>query len=249
LAEVIVALDVSSRGQAMQLVDALGDSGTFYKVGLELFTREGPDVVAELRDRGKKVFLDLKLHDIPNTVAETVRAASALDVDLLTVHAMGGKSMMEVAVQAAADAAESAGMRRPVALLGVTVLTSVTASEAEVTWGRESLSLRDEVVRLGTLAADSGLKGVVASVLEVRALKRELGPDFLVVTPGIRLAGGESHDQARVATPSAAARAGADFLVVGRAVTAAPDPRVAMDRVLDELDEPPLQKVGEGGAR
>jgi orotidine-5'-phosphate decarboxylase len=109
--------------------------------------------------------------------------------------------------------------------------------------------LRDEVVRLGKLAADSGLQGVVASVLEARPLKRELGPDFLVVTPGIRLAGGESHDQARVATPSAAARAGADYLVVGRAVTAAPNPRDAMDRVLEELHPPPLPRAGEGGGR
>jgi orotidine-5'-phosphate decarboxylase len=231
----------------MRLVDALGETGTFYKVGLELYTREGPVMVSELRDRGKRVFLDLKLHDIPNTVAETVRAASEMGVDFLTVHALGGRSMLEGAARAATDSRRAPG-QSPIALLGVTVLTSMSASEVEGTWGRSILSLRDEVVRLGSLAATCGLQGVVASVVEVRALKRELGPQFLVVTPGIRFAGGESHDQARVATPGAAARAGADYLVIGRAVTAAPDPRGAMERVLEEL-APPLTGVGEGGAR
>jgi orotidine-5'-phosphate decarboxylase len=230
----------------MRLVDALGETGTIYKVGLELYTRGGPDVVSELRDRGKRVFLDLKLHDIPNTVAETVRAAADMGVDFLTVHALGGRSMLEGAAKAA-ESARAPG-QNPISLLGVTVLTSTSASEVESTWGRSILSLRDEVVRLGSLAATCGLQGVVASVVEVRALKRELGPDFLVVTPGIRFAGGESHDQARVATPGAAARAGADYLVIGRAVTAAPDPREAMERVLEEL-APPLTGVGEGGGR
>lgn len=249
MAEVIVALDVSSGTEAIRLVEALGDAGSFYKVGLELFTREGPKVMRELRDREKRVFLDLKLHDIPNTVAATVRAASDSGADLLTLHTLGGASMLEVAVEAAVEAADAAGRAEPLTLLGVTVLTSLSASEVETTWGRSILSLRDEVVRLGGLAAESGLQGVVASVLEVRALKRELGPDFLVVTPGIRLAGGESHDQARVATPSSAAGAGADYLVVGRAVTAAPDPRLAMQRILDELAPPPVRSVGEGGTR
>jgi orotidine-5'-phosphate decarboxylase len=230
----------------MHLVDALDETGSFYKVGLELFTRAGPEVVTELRSRGKRVFLDLKLHDIPNTVAETVRAAAEMGVELLTVHALGGRTMLEAAAQAASSTHRVG--QEPLGLLGVTVLTSLSASEIESTWGRSILSLRDEVVRLGTISASCGLQGVVASVLEVRALKRELGSDFLVVTPGIRLAGGESHDQARVSTPAAAARAGADYLVVGRAVTAAPDPRGAMEMVLEEL-APPLTGVGEGGAR
>jgi orotidine-5'-phosphate decarboxylase len=235
---VIVALDFPSAGQALRLVDALGDAGTFYKVGFELFTRGGPEVVRELRARSKRVFLDLKLHDIPNTVAEAVRAASELGVDLLTVHTVGGRSMMESAAETAKEAARSGGRTEPVALLGVTVLTSLSANEVESTWGRSILSLRDEVVRLGELAASCGLQGVVSSVLEVRALKRQLGSGFLVATPGIRLAGGESHDQARVATPSDAAKAGADYLVVGRAVTAAAEPREAMRLVMDELAAP-----------
>jgi orotidine-5'-phosphate decarboxylase len=238
VAEVIIALDVSSAPDALRLVDTLGEAGTFYKVGFELFTRAGPDVVRELRRRGKRVFLDLKLHDIPNTVSEAVRAASDLEVDLLTLHTMGGRSMLEGAAETAKEAARTGGRSEPVKLLGVTVLTSLSANEVETTWDRSILSLRDEVVRLGGLAASCGLQGVVSSVLEVRALKRQLGQEFLVVTPGIRLSGGESHDQARVATPAAAARAGADYLVVGRAVTAASDPRGAMGRILHELIAP-----------
>jgi orotidine-5'-phosphate decarboxylase len=241
--EVIVALDVPSRAEALRLVDALGETGTFYKVGLELFTREGPAMVRELKERGKRVFLDIKLHDIPNTVSQAVRAASELDVDLLTLHAVGGKSMLQAAVEAAKEAAHAAG-RRPIGLLGVTVLTSLSPSEVEAAWGRPIASLRDEVARLGSIAEDAGLQGVVASVLEARALKRQHGQDFLVVTPGIRLAGGESHDQARVATPADAAKAGADYLVIGRAVTAAPEPSAAMRRVLDELSP-----TGTGGRR
>ena len=241
---VIVALDVPSRGDALRLVDELGESGTFYKVGLELFTREGPSIVRDLRERGKKVFLDLKLHDIPNTVSEAVRGASDLEVDLLTLHTVGGRSMLQAAVETAKQAAHAAGRSRPIGLLGVTVLTSLSPSEVEATWGRPIVSLRDEVARLGTIAQSAGLQGVVASVLEARALKRQHGQDFLVVTPGIRLAGGESHDQARVATPADAARAGADYLVIGRAVTAAQEPRAAMGRVLDELSPPGTVRQG-----
>jgi orotidine-5'-phosphate decarboxylase len=242
VAEVIVALDVRSATDAVRLVEALGETGGFYKVGFELFTRAGPEIVRDLRRKGKRVFLDLKLHDIPHTVSEAVRAASDLGADLLTLHTVGGRSMLEGAVETAKEAARTGGRSEPLRLLGVTVLTSLSANEVETAWGRPILSLRDEVVRLGGLAASCGLQGVVSSVLEVRALKRQLGPEFLVVAPGIRLPGGESHDQARVATPTAAARAGADYLVVGRAVTAAPDPRQAMELILDELASP-----GNGG--
>jgi orotidine-5'-phosphate decarboxylase len=245
--EVIVALDVPSRESALRLVDELAEAGTFYKVGLELFTREGPAIVRDLRERGKKVFLDLKLHDIPNTVSEAVRGASELEVDLLTLHTVGGSSMLQAAVETAKEAAHKSGRVQPIGLLGVTVLTSLSPSEVEAAWGRSIVSLRDEVSRLGEIAEHSGLQGVVASVLEARALKRQLGQEFLVVTPGIRLAGGESHDQARVATPAEAAKAGADYLVIGRAVTAAAQPRTAMRRVLDELS--PTGTGRDGGRR
>ena len=225
---VIVALDHASQEDALALVDRLGGAGTFYKVGLELYTRAGPPVVAALRARGKRVFLDLKLHDIPNTVAGAVRAASALDVELLTVHASGGMSMLEAARDAAAG-----GVR----LLGVTVLTSLTAAEVEGVWGREINSIRDEVARLADLAHRCGIDGVVASVLEAGWIRRALGPERLIVTPGIRPAGVDPGDQQRVATPASAVAAGADYLVVGRPVTQAADPALALEALVAEVVE------------
>jgi orotidine-5'-phosphate decarboxylase len=226
MAGIIIALDRASQQDALTLVDRLGSAGTFYKVGLELYTRSGPAVVAALRERGKRVFLDLKLHDIPNTVAGAVRAASSLDVELLTVHASGGASMLE----AARDAA-SGGVR----LLGVTVLTSLSAAELEGAWGREINSIRDEVGRLAELAHRCGIDGVVASALEAGWIRRALGPEGLIVTPGIRPAGGDQGDQKRVATPANAVEAGADYLVVGRPVTQADDPAKALEALLAEV--------------
>ena len=227
MTDVVVALDYASRREALTLVDVLGNACGFYKVGLELYTRAGPDIVRELRARGKRVFLDLKLHDIPNTVAGAVRAAADLEVDLLTIHTAGGAEMM----RAAAGAAENR-----LALLGVTLLTSLSPSDVEGTWGRAISSVHEEVVRLATLARDSGLPGIVASPQEAEAVRRRLGPDLIIVTPGIRLPGGDAHDQARVATPGEAARAGATYLVLGRAVTAARDPVAAMASVRGELN-------------
>lgn len=226
MAEIIIALDAPSSREALALVDRLGPAGGFYKVGLELFTRAGPDVVRELRARDKRVFLDLKLHDIPNTVARAVEAAAALEVDLLTVHASGGTSMLAAARAAAPGA---------VKLLGVTVLTSLTAAEVEGAWGREISSIRDEVGRLARLAHACGLDGMVASALEAGWLRRALEPPFLIVTPGIRPRGAAVGDQKRVATPGDAVRAGADFLVVGRPVTHAPEPAAALASLLDEV--------------
>ncbi|MDA0311621.1 MAG: orotidine-5'-phosphate decarboxylase [Gemmatimonadetes bacterium] len=208
------------------MVDRLGDAGTFYKVGLELYTRAGPAVVSALATRGKRVFLDLKLHDIPNTVAGGVRAASELGVELLTVHSSGGTAMLEAARDAAGPGTK---------LLGVTVLTSLSASEIEAVWGREILSIRDEVGRLTELSADAGLDGVVASALEASWIRRLVSDDFLVVTPGIRPAGADVGDQNRIATPAEAVRAGADYLVIGRPITQAEDPRQALEAVLAEI--------------
>ncbi len=226
MSDVIVALDRPDRDSAMELVDALGDAGDFYKVGLELFTRAGPDVVRELRDRGKRVFLDLKLHDIPNTVARAVEAVAALDVSLATVHAAGGGPMLRAA-------AEAAGER--VDLLAVTVLTSLSAGDVAETWGRPVGAVEDEVERLARLAVEGGMAGVVSSAREAARLRSALGPDALLVTPGIRLAGGDHGDQKRVTTPREATEAGADYLVLGRAVTAAPDPAAALDRVRADI--------------
>ena len=229
MAEVIVALDFADGEEALELVETLGSAGDFYKVGLELFSREGPRIVEALTRKDKRVFLDLKLHDIPNTVAKSVHAARDLGVDFLTLHTTGGGPMMAAAAEAAGD---------EVTLLGVTVLTSMTVSDVEAVWQRELGSLRDEVVRLAGLAKEAGVRGVVASPMEVRPLKRLLGSDLLVVTPGIRLAGDGHDDQARVATPAAAAEAGADYLVVGRSITAARDPAEAMARVRVQASTP-----------
>ncbi len=227
MARVIVVLDYPSTDEALGLVDSLGPAGDFYKVGLELFSREGPSVLHELRNRGKRVFLDLKLHDIPNTVSRAVTAARDLGVDFLTVHTTGGTPMMEAAAEAAGDG---------LTLLGVTVLTSMVLSDVETAWGRELDSLRDEVVRLARLAKAAGIGGVVASPMEARTVKRLVGDDLVVVTPGIRLGGDDTHDQARVATPAEAAAAGADYLVVGRSITQADDPLEALHRVRSEAD-------------
>lgn len=226
VAELIVPLDQPSLRDAVQLVDELGDGVDFYKVGLELFTRVGPEVVRLLRDRGRRVFLDLKLLDIPNTVAGAVRAAAALDVDLLTVHATGGPAMLE----AAATAAEGR-----VRLLAVTVLTSFSADELGAVWQRPIDDVGAEVARLAGLARDSGIDGLVSSAHEVSRLRAALGGEAILVTPGIRLAGGATHDQTRVATPERAVRDGADHLVVGRAITAAADRPAALREVRESM--------------
>ena len=226
MARVIIPLDVQTLDDAMGLVDSLGEAADFYKVGLELFTAEGSAAVQALKQRNKRVFLDLKLHDIPSTVARAVARARVLEVDLLTLHATGGRLMMEAAAQAAEN---------DLTLLGVTVLTSMTSSDMEHSWGREVDSIEEEVVRLATLVRDSGVGGVVASVREAAPVKKALGSDLVVVTPGIRFAGGDAHDQARVSTPGAAVAAGADYLVIGRSVTQAPDPSEALRRVHEEM--------------
>ena len=227
MSEVIVALDRSSRREALEIVQALGEDAGFYKVGFELYTRTGPDVVSELRSLGKRVFLDLKLHDIPHTVARAVRAAADLEVELLTVHVAGGPEMMKAAQTAAGE---------DLSLVGVTLLTSLSPNDVESAWGCSIDSIRKEVVRLATLARDNGLAGVVTSPHEASAVRRRLGPRPLIVTPGIRLPRGKVHDQARTATPHAAVRSGATHLVVGRAVTAATDPAEALAQLRRNLE-------------
>lgn len=226
MAQVIIPLDVPSLDEAMGLVDSLGEATDCYKVGLELFTSAGPAAVQALKERDKRVFLDLKLHDIPNTVARAVGRARDLEVDLLTLHATGGRRMMEAAAEAAGD---------DLTLLGVTVLTSMTSSDVQDSWGRVVDSLEEEVVRLARLARESGVGGVVASVREAAPIRSALGGDLVVVTPGIRLAGDDAHDQARVSTPAEAVAAGADYLVIGRSITQAPDPAEALRRVYEEM--------------
>ena len=228
----IVALDVGSADEALALARRLGDSCRFYKVGSELFTAAGPAVVQALLDEGADVFLDLKFHDIPNTVAGAIRSAAALGVRLLTVHASGGSAMLRAA-QAVADSAAASGA--PCRLLAVTILTSFDADALARAWGRDGVNLEREVVRLAGEAADAGLHGVVCSGAEAGAVRAAYGDQLALLVPGIRLAGGSSHDQRRVMTPAAAQAAGARYLILGRAVTAAADPRRAMMTVLAEL--------------
>jgi len=227
MSQIIVALDLPSEEQALEIVDRLGPAVDFYKVGSPLFTRVGPSLVRELRARGCRVFLDLKYHDIPSTVAGAVTSAASLDVELLTLHASGGEAMMRAARQAVGDD----GPR----LLAVTLLTSFSAVDVEQVWNKEILSMRDEVARLTSLAVDAGMHGVVTSPLEVESLRRRHGADLIFVTPGIRPDGERLADQARTATPAEAARAGADYLVIGRPVTAAPDPAAVVARIRSEI--------------
>lgn len=223
----IIALDVPTAEDAFRIVDELAERCRFYKVGNELFTAAGPSVVREIRGRGCDVFLDLKFHDIPNTVAGGVRNAARMGARLVTVHAAGGSAMLDAAVWAGGD---SCG------ILAVTVLTSLDAPEVAAAWGRtDSLNVSAEVVRLAELSAAAGAHGVVCSGREAAAVRRRFGADLAVLVPGVRQAGGAAQDQARVVTPREAADAGARYVVVGRMVTAAPDRCAAMEQVLRDL--------------
>ena len=222
----VVALDVPSAEEALVLVERLAGLTGMFKVGSQLFTASGPDLVRGLVARGEKVFLDLKYHDIPNTVAGAVSAACRLGVSLVDVHALGGKAMMEAAV----GAMPAMGTR----LLAITVLTSHDAA------GLDELGVAGEVTdtvrRLARLAHAAEVDGVVVSPQEVPIVRDACGKDFLIVTPGIRPAGARTGDQARSATPAAALKAGADLLVVGRPIIEAPDPAAAARAILREME-------------
>lgn len=229
----IVALDVSTMEQMKDIVDTLGDAVSFYKVGMELFYAAGEDTVAYLRDCGKSVFLDLKLHDIPNTVAQGVKSLTRLGANLITIHGQGGAVMLKAAADAAREAAEELGVERP-KLLAITVLTSFD----DTTWSGigGQLPIADQVRRLALLAKDAGVDGVVASPLEAKLIRETCGDDFLIVTPGIRPAFAAANDQKRIATPSSALRDGASRLVIGRPITKADNPREAVRMILEEME-------------
>jgi orotidine-5'-phosphate decarboxylase len=224
----IVALDFPDSQRAMTLVQTLDEKCRFYKVGNELFTGAGPEVIQWLRDTGCDVFLDLKFHDIPNTVAGAVRRVAEMGVRLTTVHASGGSKMMAAAVEAAGS---SCGV------LAVTVLTSLDDRLLGEAWGKDRVDVEDEVLRLAELARSAGVHGIVCSGQEAAAVHSRHGSALKLLVPGIRLPGDSPGDQARVMTPSEAAAAGASYLVIGRSVTTAPDPRVAMQAVLDSLPQ------------
>jgi orotidine-5'-phosphate decarboxylase len=228
----IIALDVPTMAEALATVDRLDGLCRFYKVGLQLFTAEGPAVVRALRARGADVFLDLKAHDIPNTVRGAVQRAAALGARLVTVHAAGGRAMLAAAGAGAAGSGCS--------VLAVTVLTSLDGPAVAAAWGRDpaTLDVTAEVLRLSAEAEAAGLHGVVCSGREAGRVRGRFGPGLATLVPGVRLAGSDAGDQARVVTPAAAAAAGAAYVVLGRTVTAAADPRAAMERVLAELGGP-----------
>lgn len=230
---VIVALDVDSGPKALDLATSLRGSVGAFKIGKQLFTAEGPSIVRALTDQGDRVFLDLKFHDIPNTVAGAVRAAVQTGAWMVNVHASGGRAMMRAAADAATRAAAETGRERPL-VIGVTVLTSLDDQAlAEIGATRRVM---DQVVHLARLAQDAGLDGVVASPQEIAAIRAACGTEFAIVTPGIRSAAQAGHDdQARTLTAAEALRAGASYLVVGRPITAAPDPRAAADAIGAEL--------------
>ena len=225
-ARAIVALDAPTLADAVAIVDTLGDSCDFFKIGSELFTAVGPQAVHALRQRELDVFLDLKFHDIPNTVRGAVRSAARLGATLLTVHASGGADMLAASVEGARDECR---------VLAVTVLTSLGSSELGRAWGRQLDRVNDEVLRLAELARSSGVHGIVCSGMEAAAVRAAHGDALEILVPGIRLASGAAHDQARVSTPAEVVAAGANYLVLGRAVTGATDPRAAMRQVREAL--------------
>jgi orotidine-5'-phosphate decarboxylase len=226
----IVALDFPDAERAMTLVQTLDEKCRFYKVGSELFTASGADILQWLRDMGSDVFLDLKFHDIPNTVAGAMRNVAKMGVRLATVHASGGPRMMDAAVEAAgADCG----------VLAVTVLTSLDDAQLGEAWGRDRVDVENEVLRLAELARSAGVHGIVCSGQEAEAVHKRHGSALKLLVPGIRLPGDSPGDQARVVTPEAAVAAGASYLVLGRAVSAENDPRAAMEAVNAGLRERP----------
>ena len=243
----IVALDVSSAAAARKIVTDLGDAVHIYKVGMQLYTAEGPQVVRDLLSSGRQVFLDLKYHDIPNTVASAVREAAQLGVSMLTVHASGGEKMLRAAAEAAGGYARVGAEVRRLQILAVTVLTSMDESDLQQTG--VSGELLEQVLRLAAMAIDAGCGGVVSSAREVKALRAKLGKNFLIVTPGVRPAGSDHGDQARVVTPADAIQAGATHIVVGRPITAAKDPSAAARAIQQEIRSASGENSKESPAR
>ncbi len=233
--KIIVALDVPTRDAALEIIDELGDKVGAYKVGMQLYNAIGPEIIADIRAKGGRVFLDLKFHDIPNTVAAAVRVAASLGVFMLNVHAVGGYEMMAKAATALKEEAEKLGLPRPL-LIGVTVLTSMGQMELneELGVGR---ALAQQVAALARLAQKAGLDGVVASALEIEMIREACGEDFLIVTPGIRPKTAVVDDQKRVMSPGEAVKAGADYLVIGRPITKADDRLQVVKEIIKEIEE------------
>ena len=230
----IVALDVPGLDEMKDMVATLGEAVTFYKVGMELFYAAGEASVRYLKEQGKQVFLDLKLHDIPNTVAHGIGSLTVLGANMMTIHGQGGKPMMEAAVKKAAEVAAELGIERP-KILAITVLTSFDEESWSATGG--SLPISERVEALAKLAKEAGVDGVVASPLEAKLIREACGEDFLIVTPGIRPAFAAANDQKRIATPKSALEDGSTHLVVGRPITKADVPTEAVYKIVEEMGE------------
>ena len=223
-AKIIVALDVATKREALELVEKLRDQIAFFKIGLQLYTSEGPEIVRAVSSTGSKVWLDLKLHDIPNTVARAVESANRLGVQMLTIHLSGGSEMVRAAVAARPD---------NMLLLGVTVLTSSTEETLREIGVQDKVD--HQVLRLAKLGVEAGIDGVVASAHEIKPLRREFGNKIKIVVPGIRPSWSEAGDQRRTMTPLEALEAGADYLVIGRPITAHRNPNEAVTKILEEI--------------
>jgi len=230
---IIIALDVQTKEEGIVLVSKLKEAWTF-KVGLELFTAEGPAFFKKLRALRKDIFLDLKLHDIPNTVAGAVRSSFRHGVRMMTIHASGGREMMARAAESARQAAAETDRPKPI-LLGVTILTSLKGPDLGEIGMSQDVSA--QVLRLAGLAKAAGMDGVVCSPQEIEVLRKEYGKGLVIVTPGIRPLWAAAQDQKRIMTPAEAVTKGADYLVIGRPITAAPSPAEAFERIVEELDQ------------
>ena len=229
----IVALDFHTLEDVKTLVEELGDSVSYYKVGMELFYSAGPQVITYLKEKNKNIFLDLKLHDIPNTVGEGLCSLMRLGADIVNVHASGGFTMMKTAAEKLHALAEKQGVPCP-KIIAVTILTSINEED----WAGLGMEceIRKQVVRLAKLTKEAGLDGVVASPQEASAIREACGPDFMIVTPGVRPAGAAINDQSRIATPASALTNGASHLVVGRPIRAAEDPKAEALAIIKEME-------------
>ena len=230
---IIVAIDVSDKNKAVEYFDTLGNEAGALKIGLEMFIRFGPEIVKEAIARGAKIMLDLKLHDIPNTVQRAVANVSLLGAELLTIHTTGGKEMMKAARRGVEEAEKNAGVKGP-KLLGVTVLTSISEEVLKEELGVIK-SVEEQVVALAKQAKEAGLDGVVASPKEIKSIRAACGDDFLIVTPGIRPAGSSADDQKRICTPEQAVADGADFLVIGRPILQADNPKEKLKEINESI--------------
>jgi len=232
---IIVALDVATFDEARQLLDQLGEMPVAFKVGSQLFTSVGPDIIKDIKGRGKTLFLDLKFHDIPNTVARAAEAAVELGVDIFNIHIAGGMEMMRDAAEATKSKAAELGIKKPI-ILGVTVLTSIDESMFQRVLNTD-VSIQDQIVHMAKLAQRAGLDGVVASPQEIKLIRNACGSDFVILTPGVRPEWASKDDQKRTMIPSQAVAAGADYVVIGRPIRQAPNPVDALRRIFQELEE------------